>query len=276
MNKSRALLTSEKGQGLVEYILLLVVVVTIALTFMNLFFKPYAKWASQHIGSYVECLLDQGELPGLGGANGIKDCDLESAGFGGGGSKTAGGGKTSTDDVSKDTKDSDSGSKDQITSNGTGSTVLGTARDGSSRMRRLGGMDGGGTNSKTFNVGSEGGGSGSGNMRINARYPQIITNKNKRDGGAFLSGMLEAEKEKIKKREAKNRKLASTEVGGVTNQAKKFNVEMKQKKARDVAFSEEGWSFGKLFRLLLIIVIIIALVLFIGGQVMQITKGMEK
>lgn len=276
MNKSRSLLTSEKGQGLVEYILLLVVVVTIALTFMNLFFKPYARWAQQHIGGYVECLLDQGELPGLGGDSGVKDCDLADAGFEGGGKSTGSRSKGSTDDVARDNKDKSSDSKDRGAGDGSGGTILGTARDSGMKMRRLGGTDGHVANAKSINLGSSSNGQSSGNLKISGHLYQIRSDGSKKEGGAFLAGMLEAEKEKIKKREAKTQKMSASEGGTASNQAKKFAVEQKQRKPADTDFSSDGWSFGKLFRILLIIVIIIALVLFIGGQVMQISKGMEK
>src|SRR5262245_45898196 len=70
-------LSSERGQGMIEYILLVVVIITMALAIGARLFKPFNEWANHYIGDYVVCLLDYGELPSLGGAEAFSDgeCD---------------------------------------------------------------------------------------------------------------------------------------------------------------------------------------------------------
>ena len=140
MNNARQGLRSERGQGIVEYILLLVVVLTLAFLLANRFFQPFQKWVNYYLGSYVECLLDQGELPGQGGENGIQDCEFQNP-FEAGGSGTSGSGSGGRDgetntDKSKDGDGSDSSNNDS----GRGGT-LASRSGGAQRRIRVGGFD---------------------------------------------------------------------------------------------------------------------------------------
>jgi hypothetical protein len=60
------------GQALVEYILILVVTVSIILGLLSRFNRSFGDWVNNYFGEYVACLLETGELPSLqgqGGAN---------------------------------------------------------------------------------------------------------------------------------------------------------------------------------------------------------------
>ncbi|MCB0363229.1 MAG: hypothetical protein KDD35_10925, partial [Bdellovibrionales bacterium] len=61
---------SESGQAVVEYLLVLVITVAIAVGLLYQFNGSFARWATSYFGSYFACLLETGELPGIGGAGG--------------------------------------------------------------------------------------------------------------------------------------------------------------------------------------------------------------
>ena len=276
MNNVRRGLRSEQGQGILEYILLIVVVIMLATLLANRFFKPFRDWAQHHIGSYVECLLDQGELPGLGGENGVQDCEFESPFEDGGATKDGSDGSESkgsgTERESDEKKlDNDLGKSDKRT--GGLSAVAGSRQ----RSVRVGGFDGA-TESKSIVV-EEGGGAkerSAGTYR--GRYGSAAaSDRSKPMRVSGINGMLMAERDRIKKREEKVNKVAKvSEEGGDSRSGRKLTVnpELRSKVESEVA--SEGFSFGKIFRMLIIIFVAIALILFVGGQLAQISKSMEK
>lgn len=60
-----SILHSQKGQALVEYVMLLVVTVGLVFLARNLF-VGLSNFAQNYMGSYVTCLMTHGELPALG------------------------------------------------------------------------------------------------------------------------------------------------------------------------------------------------------------------
>ncbi|HPI40080.1 MAG TPA: hypothetical protein PLJ21_04705, partial [Pseudobdellovibrionaceae bacterium] len=60
--------SNQRGQALTEYILVVVVTVAILIGLASQVFTPLQKFLQGYMGSYVECLLETGELPAtLGG-----------------------------------------------------------------------------------------------------------------------------------------------------------------------------------------------------------------
>jgi hypothetical protein len=275
VNNVRRGLQSEQGQGILEYILLIVVVIMLATLLANRFFKPFRDWAQHHIGSYVECLLDQGELPGLGGENGVQDCEFESPFQEGGASKdgsdgSAGKGTGSEENDGEKESENDLGKSDQRT--GRLSAVAG----GRQRSVRVGGFDGA-SESKSIVVEQEGEARDRSAGTYRGRYGSVAVNDRSRPMQVTgLGGMIMAERERIKKREEKVNKVAEISEDGDSRSGRKLivNPELRTRVEADVA--SEGFSFGKIFRLLIIIFVAIALILFVGGQLAQISKSMEK
>ena len=268
MNKFATRLRSDSGQALVEYILILVVVITLAIALMTRFSKPFAKWAQFYIGDYIECLLDQGELPALGGSNAVTDCEPKSNftedgggkyGTKGAGGKGAGGA-------------SESNSKSKGSSAG---RILRSDAGGKFKELRIGGMDGPSGDSKVSSAEAENRQQKS-QEYFRGRSPiRIDGAKGSRAFG--FTGVLQGEVDKIKKREQKVQKVTSTLGDEYSSPGqKKFEFTVKERKPTEADLTGGDWSFGKLIRMLLIILIAIALVLFMGGQLMQISKSMEK
>lgn len=65
-----ALLRSESGQGIIEYILILVVTVALILGAMYKFNSAFKEFSLNYFGNYLSCLLETGELPTIGGTPG--------------------------------------------------------------------------------------------------------------------------------------------------------------------------------------------------------------
>lgn len=262
---------SQKGQGVVEYILLVVIIISFALAISARLFKPFNDWAKNYIGDYIYCLLDQGELPGLGGAESVQECDKGFAEF------TPVAGRPSNA----------SGSEEGAGANkyGSGSSRAGAGDvvSASRRGRRgsaLGeGFDNGATNrSNVIDLGA----AGSSSQRTNRFYtsygsgpsgPQKVVQS------YGLTGLMAREAERIKKREDKITTIARSESpqGFVKGRAKKFGIELPKARDRsEVDLGNVSIPWGEWLRSLLIVVIIIVLVLFVAGQLLQISKSMEK
>lgn len=267
--------SSETGQGIVEYILLIVVVVAIATAVMNTFFKPFNAWAKNYVGDYIYCLLDQGELPGLGGENTVEECEKGFEQFTAAGGRPAKSGSTSQSEDDEGEK----GGRSRLASPSSSSSAGGAGgRSGRSRTAGIGsGFDNGESakTSKTTDV------TGSYGRRQNARF----SSGSRIGGGSMraveyngITGSMQREQDRIRKREEKVRSIARVSDAAssfVRGGNRAIPMELNSKKASEFNL-EAGWSFGESFRILLIIAIIIALIMFVGSQVMQISKSMEK
>lgn len=268
---------NSRGQGMVEYILVVVVVITMAIIIGYRLFKPFNQWANHYIGSYVECLLDYGELPRLGGeeASNMQDgeCDKEFKPF------TVGEGREKKEDAEK-AKANSNANRGGGNNRGGGGNSLANAR-GRNRAPIGAGFDkGAGERSgviqvKTGNEGLSGGRNASSGFNVGTRPNRSTAQEIQYRG---FAGMIEREKEKIKKREEKIRTVGKTDGGSDGSSGKKnaFEVKPREKKHNDEGFGENDWSLGNLVRTVLIIMIVIALALFLAGQLAQISKSMEK
>ena len=67
-SKSTLILKNQTGQALVEYLLMLIIIVSILLSFRGIF-SSMNNFMSDFMGGYVVCLMEYGELPSLGVEN---------------------------------------------------------------------------------------------------------------------------------------------------------------------------------------------------------------
>lgn len=264
------MLHGERGQGLLEYILLIVVIIGMALAIGLRLFKPFSEWAGHYIGGYIECLLDEGELPSLGGAETITGCEGNFEGF-----TLAGGRPPKNNQNSRNNQDEQASSDNRARQNNSGVTTPGGRRGGA----RVGAGFDGPKNTRSFEV-APAGGAGDASRRVSydggsAGGPTRRPIESQYSG---VTGILEQEREKIKKREEKLQRIGRSDAGGAggTRTKKTMPVEVKKSSQKPPDFEMDDWSFGASLRTLFIIVIIIALVLFLAGQVAQINKSLEK
>jgi hypothetical protein len=266
---------SQSGQAVVEYILILVAVVGIMLGAVYQFNDAFRSWANNYFGEYLACLLETGELPSIDGAPGdsgictqlFKPFSLVEgrpllAGKGStGGEGEEGGRGTGTKETDRAGR-SPGGSYTRVSSSGSfGRSRGGGAAAGLSGSRqKLGGKDSTYTGSTAS--GNYGGGYSSLNRRLNTGVRYRIDRR-----FAF-----EDEREE----KQKNRSVASSK-GGPDTTRKDGRVKLKNKaKSTDqVQADSEPMTFGNFLRILIIVAIVIGLIVFLGGQMLQVGKSME-
>lgn len=260
-------LRSQSGQGTIEYVLVLVVGVAIILGMLFQLNDAFKTWANNYFGDYLACLLETGELPTIGGSPGDSGvCEQLFKPFNmaeGRKRKDAGGNKSAEEKPSSGTGTSErataaGGSPVRYPSSGSG--FLG--KNGSGVPTRTG-KKLGGNSSGTGNTSATGYGEGS------SFYRRSSTQQPK----ARLDNKFAFEKDQDRQR---RRNLASavkkpedySRNGAIRLKAK----DLKKVKA-EVASSE--FSLGNFIRYIVIICIVLALLFFLGGQALQISKSMD-
>ncbi len=305
----------QSGQASLEMVLVLVIGMMIALGLVYRFNTAFKKYTIDMYGTYYRCLLETGELPGIGtickdkkaayaiasgstlvnnqsgpsgGSSGSSSPNTNSGGSGGGSGSGSGGkgggssGKSSgggSGDSSGGGSSADSGS--EAVGNGSSSKSGGR---GASVIGRLRGLQ----NKKVSTaVGTTGGGdkeAGDGGL------PPPLAVGRTRGGSDDLRGVrtkmnFEMEGEGYARRETAG-VTATTATAKAPGKKGESGDSLRPRKAVEKGESTVtrkldndkggGLEFGKLFRLFLIIGIVIAIVIFLGGQVLQISKGGEK
>lgn len=281
---STSLLASQQGQAVVEYILILVVIVAIVLGGLYQVNTAFKVWAENYFGSYLSCLLETGELPALGGsvntAGQICNQLYEPYSFdkgrpliassGGGSSGSSSSGSSSKTQQSSSSSDSNPNNKRGVSESSGGSS-------GSSQVNA----------SSRFNAGRF----GSNQISNGSTSKRIVTDSytGSTDGsipGSFLNSSgngrirmkLSDDNMKYWTDEEKKRQPIKSADG-----VRKTEDQM-QERARKKAMpfrapaaekpkEDSAMTFGSFLRYLVIAAIIIALVLVIGGQLMQISKS---
>jgi len=295
------------GQGVVEYILLLVVVIGIASAVLYRVFTPVRAFTDFYIGQYIDCLLDQGELPGLLGDEQVQDCDytaMTSGGLDGSGNVLTGQSGAEKQNASQ----SSSSSPNQNTRPGSNSNSVNGGRNETGNVENLSGNRGSrrlnlgrGTGAdfqgQSFNDGKQlnlgnpeaasDGESDVSESGINSNIAasnasQIQRRRNRITRVRGLAGEFYGyESEKKGKKRAPLR-IPKEQINSDTDNAnifesrnKKLVLDTTAKTPKDVVITADSWSFGKLFRLALIIIFILAIVWVIGSQVVQVSKNLK-
>lgn len=262
-------MNNERGQALVEYILILVVSVALILGLMFEFNTAFKAWANNYFGDYLTCLLETGELPSIGGSPGDSGvCNQFFATFSlkngrpsvalskkGGGTNGTNGARTTG-----------AHARNEGSSSGrSGSYRSGNWGSGSNTPPPLNTDEqkGEAAAKKTGNVGISSNGYGGSSMNPRRNM----------GGGNQISGRLSGGF----KRESEDKKGYSpgtNRAEGEGHSPKRLKVKPTRKPTSDVPESAP-LTFGNFIRILIIAAIIIALVVVVGGQLLQITKGMD-
>ena len=269
----RSRILDRSGQGAVEYVLLLVITVGIILGLMNQFYKPFNAYLKNYMGAYVQCLLDVGELPALGwdSTEGVCNSEFEPLSTNGRPPISA---NTRTPPNPNDDRKDPAARANSANDSGSGS---GRKSPGSRTL--VGGSGSSGTD-----------GAGAGQEKVqkipveleDTRYfrvgqvgPNESQSRAKRVRAVGIEGLIGSEKDKLDREQVRIKRLGAFEDMGAEGKPKKMRV--KPPSERKVASAEDDapWTFGKFIRMALIILLIIAIVLFLGGQALQISKGMD-
>lgn len=273
-----SVLRNQRGQGIVEYILVLIIGVSLILGGMYQLNSAFKTWATNYFGDYLACLLETGELPSISGGGGdsglcnrfFKPFTLAE------GRPFKGGSGTGGDDSSEGGKGSGAGANDKRpgTSYVSGGSRSGGGGGGSAFGRGGGNRSfaakgkgkGGGGKSSTFTGSTEAGdygSSGSSRHGFRAKKKSLLDTRFAFD--------QDRENRQKKSKSISNFKRAAEEGG------KQAKIRMKRTDTkRDVAAQEDtGMNIPNFLRILIIAGIVIALVFFLGGQALQIGKSMD-
>ncbi len=308
-------LDNQSGQALVEYVLLLIITVSLLLAAKGLFVGTQ-EFIKSYAGNYIVCLMEYGELPQLGVNNddlkkhqGKPNCVAKFSIAGGatltGGSSSGGSGSFNTNSAANNKssqlanngKNSASGAnagKDGKTGsgkNGSDSTDADSDGAGGGRGGR-GGSSGSYANGRINRGGGAGvtdGAAGSPDgdkvRVIDGRGDDLAFGKNgdydrssrvvyKNNRYKAITGQMYDEIEKTTKKEP--RKPTSRKVASVKEEEafrpgprKSAFTPPERKPQAEYQDKDENFSFGYLLKWLLIAGMVIAIIIFFGGQVLN-------
>lgn len=272
-------LKNQSGQGVIEYILVLVVTVGIILGVIYQINDAFRVWASNYFGEYLTCLLETGELPSLSsGEEGI--CNQQFAEFSISNGRPLIGGGVDSGNNGDGSRPSSPGSSSSSSSSGESSG--GAARPGMSNTSTIGGSNrfrasrsssGGGTSSssgagsKESYTGSTDGIAVSQILQRNGKASYVAI---QRIGGRGLDGTRardDNEKSKVKIK-------GSISTNSKPNRRALMKVQPPEKKFTEVREIDD-FTIGSFFRYLIIAAIIIILILLIVLQGGEIRKSMN-
>jgi len=300
-NDQHPAINKQRGQGIVEYILLIVIVISIGYAILNQLFTPVSKWTEFYIGQYIDCLLDQGELPKLLGSEDVDECDYQSMTKGGPNSRNQSRDRnestTNNEGLKSQASIAQTDSKNDPNGAGSNSNTLGRASRGK-RLRVNGGSGadyrGGNYNSsgKRINMGNIDSKNGEDSSNISDSSlagnlnASIISQTRRRQNritrvrglaGRLFEYRIETKNNKRGPIAIPKEKLEKeAESGGITElRNKKLVIDTSSRKNKEIKFEDDSWSFGKFFRIILIILFILVIVWVVGSQLAQVSKNME-
>lgn len=283
-------LSHQSGQAVIEYILVIIVIVAIATGVLYQFNSSFARWATSYFGSYFACLLETGELPGIsgsGGDSGVCSQLYEDFKFtagvvpripgGGGGGNTGGGGSHQTRTQGPSRSSGTEASHNDASSSGQASygRVGGKSRSGSFSQSSLDGTSGSNGKRAKFSKNTKSKGLYTGSTEIS-----LANSLNQQSGQSQkikISSLdrrygFSDDQENDKKDKISLSKKDKNQVTSRTNEKIRVNRKVA---ASEQHIAESSMTFGSFIRFLIIAAIVIALVVLLGGQGLQISKSWE-
>lgn len=264
-------LTNQSGQAIIEYVLLLVIVVSLFYGLSKTFFEPLQRYGTGVFTNTIACAFEYGQLP----AEIVSEDGCEARFEGGRLSNSSNSGQRNQSSSSKSSDSSKKGETSQSTaastssssgeSGGGRSTTL-YSRGSAVQIGRPSGVEGRAITSNQSYAEESG-------TRIDISDSDYTGRRGRRPILKPISGELEAIllTQKSKKLGEINRSIAST-VEGSERKTKKLIINAKKNtKAQDEV--QKPWDFYFLLRIALIILMVAAILLFIFFQLAQIRRG---
>ena len=287
----------QSGQAVVEYILLLVVSISIIVGLKNAF-KNAGDFVNKYVGAYTQCLMEYGELPSLGlddaeltkhKNDAEEGCNPKFKNFtfaegrppveSGSSSSKSKSGSTSSEKSQKSSAESRQSGK--------------TADSANSSSSGSAGSSGSGKNTSPYTSGSIRR-NGSGSVADGARASKVKEIEEQVEGGPdrrspgtetrtvyrvrekyrALTGKMADEYEKNANKTAKREPgrqsaIKPSEDGYQPGPRTGYAKQPERKVAAVEEEKDSGWGLGNLVKWIMIIGIIIAIVIFFGGQIMN-------
>ena len=303
---------NQRGQAVVEYILIIIVSITLILALATKLIKPLSNFMENYAGGYVECLLETGDLPYFMTENPDSECSLEKmeaigrinvdsggSSTGSGPSDKEGGGSSSSNPNGGDSTQGKNSSANENSSGGKSSNTSGSS---SSRGPRLRTRSNAVTDSRSSNsFSSLEDGSSNKNTKSGSRKSRRRNNTNKsqkkslsgggetsyeyqEDTGRGFTGVIKAPEDPFKNPSTPSPlpapKASKKEAENNNLRPQSFSVPLAKKKTRGPTNSDmnlgKGFSFRKIIFYLIIGGVIFALVILVGTQLNSLKKGWGK
>jgi hypothetical protein len=310
---------NRSGQAAVEYILLLVIIVSLVIGATKAFGKMN-DFMNRYIGEYVVCLMEYGELPNLGiadanlkkhlgsGGGSGRKCDQEFSGFTfesgrppvGSGGNAAGSGSTSSG------KNNNSGGKNSSGNANKDGSGKGSGKDGSDSASNSDGSDrdrGSGrkaapyakgqvirSSTNTYGTGDAGESDqkikviddeegGRGRKKDSSNYSRTSRIGNGSDRYRAITGTMaeEIEKRQPKKAEPIRRSVRAL-AGDDGNRFTPYKKVLPPREFKEKQMKEDdnsSFGFGYIIRWLMIAGMVLAIIVFFGGQIMNYSNSKD-
>jgi hypothetical protein len=269
---------SQSGQAVIEYLLTLIVTVSIILGILFQFSSAFQAFAGTYFGEYVKCLIKEGELPNLQVKTEDKiptTCEGAFEAF------TLSNGRPPKEGSSKNNSggaNSSKNKKDRFKDGNPGQASSGRRSGGRSSRRLNSGLDSGGIGGgssgrkggsfkKKDKIVVKGGGGSSGFRGLPNNSVEGSTSSSR--GKKKVVGRLKGVNKK------QNKKTGNVKVNTKLN--KESDKKQKKKKFRmtasapkkDIKIEEAKWDFGDYIRYLIIAGIVVFLIFILGTQIMN-------
>lgn len=282
-------LLCESGQAATEYILIMVIAVGIIIGVVSQFNTSFGKYMNDYFGEYLSCLLEAGELPQLGSeeANLSNICEAEFKPF------------QLTPLPGRPAKNQNSSASDSRRTANTRGIDKGGSNSNSS-FRSGGSSSGGGGSGKSGSSGgfSNFGTSSSFNSAKNKTMKASDKEKNSLgdessgsnnvQGFSYANGKRKSlqdtnesfaagsSKNKKKKDKTDEKTLSPDKEKNSENAQRKSKIKVKppRKPSSEIDLGEP-LQFGDYLRYIIIAALILAVLLLVGGQALQISKSKE-
>lgn len=275
-------LKDESGQAVVEYVLILIVVVGIILGGLYQLNTAFRSWSEKYFGDYLSCLLETGELPSLGGA-GISqgECEQQFEQFSLANGRPLVGGGVGAGGAAGDAGAGDDSMGDEGGS--AGAMGAGGGDGGAVVVQRFGADDpfGSSGGSRRFRARAAPSGDDEGSKSSTGTAAITDLGGSGQDGKAIRIpvknsvGLLGGRRYESEDEKTKDKTLIVAQAGGVQDKKGPELMRIERQPTEAKAPEIEEFTFGKFLRYLLIAAIVIAIVIFIGGQVLQVSKSMD-
>ena len=311
-----------KGQAIVEYVLILTVVVTVMGALLLKLNRGIETWAKSLLGKggYIACLMQTGTLPGKAhSACFMKPIDADfstsSSSTGGGGGTDSASSTSSASSSSSSSSSSSTGGTDSSSSS-TGSGEGGGGYDSPASTDSSASSSSSKSRTGNQNTSSGAGHSPSGDLISlnsgNSLYLEDIgageagaeagggskQKKRKKSSMGFRDGMASSHNRSGRSgrrfravqsygfmssdQKAQKKRTAPISVSGTISKKSQLRgnnktsyLVQKKRKKKDKEVKIGKWSFGNIFRIILIICVIVAVVFLIGSQFIQVKKSMK-
>ncbi len=223
------------------------------------------------MGSYIECLLDEGELPRLGAESSPdSQCDqnFESFSFAEGRPPAAVRGKNGNSNYA-----SVRGQNLPYTASTFSGSTKSSGASGAAG-RPTGATEGSGKNQKSVSTPLTGS-----SENIYGRNSNLTTQGSQTSRLPLslpVQNLTENQKRRLKKTSGEAKKVAEIENSESSQKQKGVPVKKSDGRNSQAPVEIEPWDFSRILKYALIIMILMALLLFIGLQAQQIRKSIEK